>query len=81
MSLVQLTRLPMTAHDPAPIIQIRRMLMLRSSRGVSLGYFWVLISGFLLWVACGSIMGDVRTEYLAALSAACLIGVAMWLRP
>jgi len=37
----------------APVLQIRRMVRERSSRDVSLGYFMVLIVGFLLWLAYG----------------------------
>lgn len=67
----------------APILQIMRMWKHRSSRDVSLGYFWLLLPGFLLWVAHGGTTGDVFLvvpNALAALVAACLIGVATWLR-
>lgn len=67
----------------APILQIMRMLKQRSSRDVSLAYFWLLLPGFLLWVAHGSTTGDlflVVPNALAALTAACLIAVATWLR-
>lgn len=37
----------------APVLQIRRMVRERSSRDVSLGYFAILIIGFLLWMAYG----------------------------
>ncbi len=37
----------------SPILQIRRMLRQRSSRDVSVGYFAVLLVGFLLWIAYG----------------------------
>lgn len=36
-----------------PVLQIRRILELRSSRGVSIGYFLILFVGFLLWLAYG----------------------------
>lgn len=67
----------------APILQIRRMLGLQSSRDVSLGYFWLLMPGFLLWVAHGVTVGDVfliLPNALAAVTASCLIAVAMRLR-
>jgi MtN3 and saliva related transmembrane protein len=38
----------------SPILQIRRMLRERSSRDVSLGYFTILLVGFLLWIAYGA---------------------------
>ncbi|WP_051191642.1 SemiSWEET family sugar transporter [Microbacterium luticocti] len=37
----------------APALQIRTMLRTRSARDVSLGYFSLLIPGFLLWVLYG----------------------------
>ncbi len=37
----------------SPALQIRRMLRERSSRDVSLGYFAILLVGFLLWIAYG----------------------------
>jgi len=41
----------------APLLQIRRMLRERSSREVSLGYFTILLIGFLLWICYGSAAG------------------------
>ena len=37
----------------APLLQIRRMLLEQSSRDVSLGYFVILLIGFLLWIGYG----------------------------
>lgn len=37
----------------SPALQIRKMLHHRSSREVSVAYFWVLLVGFALWVAYG----------------------------
>jgi uncharacterized protein with PQ loop repeat len=37
----------------APVLQIRRMLRERSSAQVSLGYFLILMVGFVLWLAYG----------------------------
>src|SRR5438045_9177002 len=34
----------------SPVLQIRRMLRQRSSREVSLGYFAILLAGFVLWL-------------------------------
>ena len=36
-----------------PVLQIRRIVELGSSRGVSLAYFLVLLVGFVLWLAYG----------------------------
>jgi uncharacterized protein with PQ loop repeat len=41
----------------APVLQIRRMLREQSSREVSLGYFTILLIGFLLWIAYGAAAG------------------------
>jgi MtN3 and saliva related transmembrane protein len=38
----------------SPLLQIRKMLARRSSEDVSIGYFWVLIVGFVLWLAYGA---------------------------
>jgi len=37
----------------APALQIRRMLREHSSRDVPLGYFMILLAGFVLWISCG----------------------------
>ncbi len=37
----------------APALQLRRMLRARTSHGVSLAYFAVLVPGFGLWLAYG----------------------------
>ena len=37
----------------SPALQIRKMLQHRSSREVSVAYFWVLLVGFALWVGYG----------------------------
>ena len=42
----------------SPALQIRKMLRHRSSREVSIAYFWVLLVGFTLWVAYGLTIGN-----------------------
>ena len=42
----------------SPVLQIRRMLRQRSSRDVSIGYFSVLLVGFLLWICYGVAAGN-----------------------
>ena len=42
----------------APVLQIRRMLIRRSSDDLSLGYFAVLLPGFGLWVGYGWVRAD-----------------------
>ena len=36
-----------------PVLQIRKIIVHRSSHGVSITYFLVLFVGFLLWIAYG----------------------------
>ena len=36
-----------------PVLQIRRILELGTSRSVSIGYFVILLVGFVLWLAYG----------------------------
>lgn len=36
-----------------PLLQIRAIVRRRSSRGVSIGYFAILLVGFALWLAYG----------------------------
>ena len=42
----------------APGLQIRRMIIRRSSADLSLGYFAVLLPGFLLWIGYGWTSAD-----------------------
>lgn len=42
----------------APMLQIRRMVVRRSSADVSLAYLAVLEVGFLLWIAYGISLGN-----------------------
>ena len=42
----------------SPVLQIRRITRRRSSEDVSLSYFGVLLTGFILWLAYGIAIGD-----------------------
>jgi MtN3 and saliva related transmembrane protein len=67
----------------APLLQIRRMLQQRSSREVSLGYFTILLIGFLLWICYGLAAGIpalVIPNIVALLVGAAVIIVALRLR-
>jgi len=67
----------------APVLQIRRMLREQSSRQVSLGYFTVLLIGFLLWISYGAVAGIpalVIPNIVALLTAGAVIVVAVRLR-
>ena len=59
----------------APILQIRRMLRERSSREVSLGYFAILLIGFLLWIAYG--VAARNPALIIPNSVALLVGTAL----
>jgi MtN3 and saliva related transmembrane protein len=67
----------------APLLQIRSMLRERSSREVSVGYFTILLIGFLLWICYGSAAGIpalVIPNTVALLVGAAVIVVALRLR-
>ena len=67
----------------APVLQIRRMIRERSSRDISLGYFTILLFGFLLWIAYGLSARNlalVIPNSVALLVAALLMIVALRLR-
>jgi uncharacterized protein with PQ loop repeat len=67
----------------SPVLQIRRMLRQRSSREVSLGYFAILLAGFLLWISYGIAAGNmwlVVPNSIALLVGLTLIAVALRLR-
>jgi MtN3 and saliva related transmembrane protein len=59
----------------APLLQIRRMLRERSSRDVSLGYFTILLAGFLLWISYGIAASNL--VLVIPNSVALLVGVAL----
>ena len=42
----------------APVLQIRRMIVRRSSEDLSLGYVAVLLPGFALWIGYGWTRAD-----------------------
>jgi MtN3 and saliva related transmembrane protein len=67
----------------APILQIRAIVQQRSSRGVSIGYFGVLLVGFALWVAYGvasDIVALVVPNTVAFLTALATVVVAIRFR-
>ena len=67
----------------SPVLQIRRMLRQRSSREVSLGYFAILLAGFVLWISYGIAAGNmwlVVPNSIALLVGLTLIAVALRLR-
>src|SRR5919201_5051791 len=67
----------------SPVLQIRRMLRERSSREVSLGYFAILLAGFMLWIFYGIAAGNiwlVVPNSIALLIGLTLVAVALRLR-
>ena len=67
----------------SPVLQIRRMLRERSSRQVSLGYFAILLAGFLLWISYGIAARNlvlVIPNTIALLVGLTLVAVALRLR-
>jgi uncharacterized protein with PQ loop repeat len=63
-----------------PVLQIRRIVDQRSSRGVSISYFVVLLIGFGLWLAYGIAAANlalVVPNTVAAIVMAATIGVAI----
>jgi len=68
----------------SPILQIRSMLRERSSRDVSVGYFTILLIGFLLWIAYGAAARNaalVIPNCVALVVGSAVIVVALRLRP
>jgi len=67
----------------APVLQIRRMVRQRSSRDVSVGYFTILLVGFVLWIVYGAAAGIIALvipNAVALLSGATVVIVALLLR-
>jgi MtN3 and saliva related transmembrane protein len=42
----------------SPVLQIRRMIVRKSSSDVSVGYFGILTGGFVLWLLYGVAIGN-----------------------
>ncbi len=67
----------------SPLLQIRRMLARRSSQDLSLGYFGVLMIGFVLWMAYGFSIGSlvlIVPNTTALVVSAVTVLLAIWLR-
>ena len=67
----------------APVLQIRRMIRQRSSRDVSVGYFTILLVGFILWVAYGAAAGIIALvipNAVALVTGAAVVIAALRLR-
>jgi uncharacterized protein with PQ loop repeat len=67
----------------SPVLQLHRMFRTGSSQDVSVGYFSLLVPGFLLWVAYGVASNDpfiALPNSMAALTALILITYALAMR-
>lgn len=67
----------------SPVLQIRRMLRERSSREVSLGYYAILLAGFLIWISYGIAVQNmvlIIPNSIALLVGLTLVVVALRLR-
>lgn len=67
----------------APALQIRRMWRRQSSEDVSVGFFALLLPGFVLWIGYGTVRSDwflVIPNAAALLVAGSTIGIATLLR-
>jgi len=67
----------------SPVLQIRQMLRERSSREVSLGYYMILLAGFVLWISYGIAAQNlvlIIPNTVALLVGLSLIAVALRLR-
>jgi uncharacterized protein with PQ loop repeat len=63
-----------------PLLQIRAILRRRSSKGVSIAYFVILLVGFVLWIAYGIAIAEpalVIPNVVAVATALATIGVAI----
>jgi uncharacterized protein with PQ loop repeat len=68
----------------APLLQVREIRRRRTSAGISIGYFAVLLVGFALWIAYGLARHDlplVLPNSVALLVTAFTIAVALRHRP
>lgn len=67
----------------SPVMQIRRMLRLRSSRDVSIGYLVVIVVGFSIWIAYGIAIRNpalIVPNALAFLVGVATVAVAVYFR-
>jgi uncharacterized protein with PQ loop repeat len=67
----------------APLLQVRRMMQQHSSADVSIGYLFVLLPGFALWVAYGVASSDIALvvpNVVAIVVAAATVACALRLR-
>lgn len=68
----------------SPVLQIRRIRRQRSSRDISLGYWYVLLVGFALWTWYGIVRADpvlIVPNVVALVVASVTVAVALHHRP
>jgi MtN3 and saliva related transmembrane protein len=67
----------------SPVMQIRRMIHLRSSRDISIGYLVVIVIGFSIWVTYGIAIENaalIVSNTVALLVGATTVGIAIHYR-
>jgi uncharacterized protein with PQ loop repeat len=67
----------------SPVMQIRRMVRLRSSRDVSIGYLMVIVVGFSVWISYGIALRNlplIISNTLAFIVGVTTVAVAMHFR-
>jgi uncharacterized protein with PQ loop repeat len=67
----------------SPVMQIHRMIHLRSSRDVSIGYLVIIVVGFSIWIAYGFALDNLALivpNTLALLVGAATVAVAVYFR-
>jgi MtN3 and saliva related transmembrane protein len=60
-----------------PVLQIRKIVQLRSSRTISIGYFLVLLVGFILWCAYGVAASNLALVVPNAVAAIVIVATIM----
>jgi MtN3 and saliva related transmembrane protein len=67
----------------SPVMQIRRMIRLRSSRDVSIGYLVIIVIGFSIWITYGIAIENaalIVSNSVAFLVGATTVAIALYFR-
>jgi uncharacterized protein with PQ loop repeat len=67
----------------APLLQLRRILKLKSSRDISVGFFCVPVAGQFTWVVYGIALGNaaiIASNGAGCLANAAVLTAAVWMR-
>ena len=72
------------AMGASPLLQLRRIIRLRSSRDISTGFFAVVVAGQLTWVAYGIALRNaavIASNGCGMLVNLAVLIAAIWIRP